>query len=197
MPSNGPTPWCSLAQQMTLQLLSTLSMMLTASGKHSHRNLAWSSTTIQIQKSIANNIFSRAKLFEAALLYIECQLCVCQSDQLSLSLRKSHIFPKQLKFVGIEICLDENCPAMSKHQLLKHWPQPKIIHEVSKNCWFCTALQQVHSSVWTLHFPTLQFNHQFCYTEPVTPRWTTAAQELFEDIKQAILLNSCLQRFNF
>ncbi len=45
-------------------------------------------------KIIVNNIFSWAKLLAAALLYIECQLCVCQSYRLSLSLRKSYIFSK-------------------------------------------------------------------------------------------------------
>jgi hypothetical protein len=45
-------------------------------------------------KIIVDDIFSLAKLLEAALLYIEYQLRVCQSYQLSLSLHKSHIFPK-------------------------------------------------------------------------------------------------------
>jgi hypothetical protein len=81
---------------------------------------------------IIDNIFSWDKLLEAALLYIECQLCVCQSYQLSLSLRKSHIFPKQFELVGIDVCSDGNCPAMSKHQLLEHWPQPEIIQDVAK-----------------------------------------------------------------
>jgi hypothetical protein len=44
-------------------------------------------------KIIVNNIFSRAKLLEAGLPYIKCQLHVCQSNRLSLSLRESHIFP--------------------------------------------------------------------------------------------------------
>jgi hypothetical protein len=78
-------------------------------------------------KIIVNNIFSWAKLLETALLYIECQLCVCQTHQLSLSLCKSCIFPKCFRFVGIDICFDGNCPAMSKHQLLEHWPQPEIV----------------------------------------------------------------------
>ncbi len=33
--------------------------------------------------------------------------------------------------------------------------------------------------------------------EPVTPHWTTAAQDLLEDIKKAILLDPCLQRFKY
>jgi hypothetical protein len=51
---------------------------------------------------------------------------------LSLSLRKSHIFPKRFEFVGIDVCSDGNRPAMSKHQLLEHWPQPEIVRDVAK-----------------------------------------------------------------
>jgi hypothetical protein len=98
-------------------------------------------------KIIVDNIISWAKLLEAALLYIECQLCICQSYQLSLSLCKSHIFSKRFELVGIDVCLDRNCPAMLKHQLLEHLPQPEIIRDIAKNCWFCTVLQQVHSSI--------------------------------------------------
>ncbi len=81
---------------------------------------------------IVNNIFSWAKSLEAALLYIKCQLHVCQSYQLSLSLHKSHIFPKRFNSVGIDVCLDGNHPATSKHQLLEHWPQPEIVQDVAK-----------------------------------------------------------------
>jgi hypothetical protein len=83
-------------------------------------------------KIIVKDIFSWAKMIDDALLYIECQLCICQSYQLPLSLRKSHIFPKCFEFVGIDICLDGNHPAMSKHQLLEHWPQPEIVRDVAK-----------------------------------------------------------------
>jgi hypothetical protein len=51
-------------------------------------------------KIIIDDIFSWANSLEAALLYIECQLRVCQSYQLSLSLRKSHIFPNDLNSLG-------------------------------------------------------------------------------------------------
>jgi hypothetical protein len=45
-------------------------------------------------KIIVDNIFSWSDLLEKALLYMECQLCICQAYQLSLSLRKSRIFSK-------------------------------------------------------------------------------------------------------
>jgi hypothetical protein len=83
-------------------------------------------------KIIINNIFSWEKTINNALLYIKCQLCICQSYRLSLSLCKSHIFPKRFKFVGINVCLVGNRPAMSKHQLLEHWPQPEIFCDVAK-----------------------------------------------------------------
>jgi hypothetical protein len=38
-----------------------------------------------------DDIFSWAKSLETTVLYIECQLCVCQAYQLLLSLCKSHI----------------------------------------------------------------------------------------------------------
>ncbi len=81
--------------------------------------------------TFVDDIFSWAKSREAALFYIECQLRVCQSYWLSLSLRKSHNFPKSFKFVGINVCLDRNHPAMSKHQLLEHWPQPEIFQDIA------------------------------------------------------------------
>jgi hypothetical protein len=36
----------------------------------------------------------------------------------------------------------------------------------------------------------------FEYMDPVKPHWTKAAQDSFEDIKQAILLDPCLMQFN-
>jgi hypothetical protein len=83
-------------------------------------------------KIIVVNIFSWSELLEKAWLYIECQLCVCQAYQLSLSLRKSCIFSKHFQFVGIDVYPDRNCPAMSKRQLLEHWPWPEFIQDVAK-----------------------------------------------------------------
>ena len=51
---------------------------------------------------------------------------------MSLSLKKLHIFSKQFKFVRIDVCQAKNCPAMSKNQLLQHWPTPIIVRDVAK-----------------------------------------------------------------
>ena len=63
-------------------------------------------------KIIVGDILSWTKSLEASSLYIECQLRVCLAYHLSLSLLKSHIFPKHFGFVGIDVCLDGNRPAI-------------------------------------------------------------------------------------
>jgi hypothetical protein len=35
------------------------------------------------------------------------------------------------------------------------------------------------------------------YTDPVAPLWLDAAQCLMDDVKEAILLDPCLMRFNY
>jgi hypothetical protein len=83
-------------------------------------------------KKHCDNVFSWSDLLEKALSYMECQLHVCLTYQLSLSLRKSCIFSEHFDFVGIDVGLDRNFPAMSKHQLLEHWSQPKFVRNVAK-----------------------------------------------------------------
>jgi hypothetical protein len=41
-------------------------------------------------------------------------------------------FLKQFEFVGINVCPNGNQPAMSKHQLLHHWPSPIIVRNIAK-----------------------------------------------------------------
>jgi hypothetical protein len=67
---------------------------------------------------IIDDIVSWSSTEEYALKYIRCQLKVCQAYHLSLNLRKSHFFPKHFEFVGIDVCVNGNRPAKSKHTLL-------------------------------------------------------------------------------
>ena len=80
---------------------------------------------------IVDDIFNWAKTFCQALLYMECQLRICKAYQLTLSLKKSHFFPKRFEFVGINASANGNQPAMSKHDLLRHWPIPEFVRDVA------------------------------------------------------------------
>ena len=53
---------------------------------------------------IIYGIVSHEKDLPMSLLYIECQLRDFMAYRLSLSLKKSYIFPKQFEFVGNDVC---------------------------------------------------------------------------------------------
>ena len=71
---------------------------------------------------IVDDIFSWAKTFAEFTKYLECQLQVCLSQNLSLSLKKCLFCPVRMEFVGHDLCEDGNRLAQSKHSLLKTLP---------------------------------------------------------------------------
>ncbi len=86
---------------------------------------------------------------------------------------------------------------MSKHQPLEHWPQPEIIRDVTKIVSFAHFYSKFIPQFELCMSPLCDLTTNFEYTEPITPHWKTATQELFKDIKQVILLDPCVQRFNY
>ncbi len=80
---------------------------------------------------IVDDIFNWALSFDSALQYMECQLRICKAYSLPLSLKKTCFFLKGFEFVGIDVSPNGDCPAMSKHQLLDHWPKPEFVCNVA------------------------------------------------------------------
>jgi hypothetical protein len=123
-------------------------------------------------------------------------LKICQAYRLSLNLRKSHIFPSRFEFVGIDICADGNRPAQSKHTLLKTWPAPKNVRDVDKFIGFAQFyLRFIHN--FELRVVPLRKITKQEYTDPVAQYWSTAAQNSLDVIKNAILANPCILRFDY
>ena len=54
---------------------------------------------------------------------------------------------------------------MSKHQLLKHWPQPEIVRDVAKIVGFAPQFEIQIA-------PLRDLTTNFEYTDPVTLHWT-------------------------
>jgi hypothetical protein len=81
---------------------------------------------------IVDDILSWATTLNIALLYMECQLRIAQSQNLLLSMKKSFIFLKHIEFVGDDICADGNRPAQSTHNLFHHWKTPEVVRDVAK-----------------------------------------------------------------
>ena len=65
-----------------------------------------------------------------ALAYMECQILICRSQNLSLSLKKTSVFPEKFESMGIDVSQDGNRTAISKHQLVKHWPNPVVMCDI-------------------------------------------------------------------
>jgi hypothetical protein len=144
---------------------------------------------------IVDDIFNWAKTFRKALLYMECQLRICKVYHLSLSLKKSHFFPKRFEFVGIDVSADGNHPAMSKHDLLCHWPILELVRNVAS---FVGFLQFYSSFIphFEVHALPLQEIMKPEYTEAVGDMWTAEARRAFDELKQSVLSNPCLRRFD-
>ena len=75
----------------------------------------WKETASSLGLSVGTNIDTRiiiddiinwATSFDQVLQYIECQLLVAKAYCLTLSLKKSHFFPKRFEFVGIDVSSD-------------------------------------------------------------------------------------------
>jgi hypothetical protein len=146
---------------------------------------------------ILDDIVSHGSTVDTSPLpYMECQLKVCRSYRLSLSLKKSFIVPHQFEFVDNDVSPDGNQPAQTKHQLLESWPKPEIVWDIAKFIGFVQFY-----SVYIHHFelrvaPLLEITIKLEYTNLVAPLWLDAAQCSMDDIKETILSDPCLMHFN-
>ena len=100
---------------------------------------------------------------------------VCQAYNLSLTLRKSHFFPKHFEFVGIDVCDDGNCPAQSKHMLLKTWPAPELVRDVAKFIGFAQFYSRFIPK-FEMRVASLRTITKEEYTNPIARHWTPDAE---------------------
>ena len=139
---------------------------------------------------------SHGRDLSVSLRYMGCQLLVCQAYRLSLSLGKSFIFPKRFDFVGNDVCPDGNRPAQSKHQLLATWPQPELVRDIAKFTGFVQFYSKFihHFELRVSPLRDLVTNND--YVDPVAPIWTDPAQRAMDDLKNSVLSDPCLKRFD-
>ncbi len=144
---------------------------------------------------IIDNILNWAWLFTMALAYIRCQLRICKAYQLTLSLQKSHFFPKHLEFVGINMSPDRNRPAMSKHEQIKHWPIPELVRDVASFVGFLQFYSKFIPNFEIRVEPLCRLMDRE-YTEQVGDLCTSEVQTTFSNLCGSILCNPCLWRFD-
>ncbi len=138
-----------------------------------------------------DDIVSHSKDMETSLLYMECQLCTCLAYHLSISRKKSFIFPQCFEFVGIDVCPDGNCPSQSKHKLLSTWPHPEIVCNIAKVigfAWFYSIyIHYFEEWITPLHATTITHN----VTGAVKAIWTNEVQWVLEGGGVYILVLLC------
>ena len=144
---------------------------------------------------IVDDLFSFALNFDTALIYIRSQFQVCLSQNLSLKLGKCCWFPERLEFVGIDITPSGNRPAMSKHQILEHWPVPTLVRDVASFVGFAVFYSQF-IPLSEVRVKRLREIMKFEYTDSVLPHWDEAARAEFDDICNALLSDPCNKRFD-
>jgi hypothetical protein len=83
-----------------------------------------------------------------------------------------------LEFIGIDVLPDGNCPVMSKHELLKHWPIPKFVWDVASFVGFLQFYSKFIPNFKIRVEPLCQIMEQD-YTEAVGDLWTPTAREHF------------------
>jgi hypothetical protein len=113
-----------------------------------------------------------------------------------LNLRKSFIFPPRFEFVGIDVCNDGNRPAKSKHDLLQTWPQPELVQDVAKFIGFAQFYSRFIHHFELRIAPLRELTTKLEFTESAAPHWTNDAQAALDDVRNAILSDPCLQRFD-
>ena len=120
---------------------------------------------------------------------------MCRYQNLSLSLKKTSIFPDRFEFVRINVSKDGNRPTMSKHQLVEHWPDPTIVCEILSLIGFAIF----YSSFIPLFETRVSRLHEITKlesTETVEPHFDESARKEWEDIKEALLSDPCLAHYD-
>lgn len=144
---------------------------------------------------IVDDIFSWARTIDVSLSYLECQLRVAKSYRLSFNLLKSKFFPKRVEFVGIDVCDDGNRPAMSKRDLIKHWPKPVTVRDVAKFIGFGQFYSRFIPN-FEIEIKPLRSILKHEYTAPIDNLWDDAASSAWTFIQTSILDDPCLMRFD-
>ena len=109
--------------------------------------------------------------------------------RLSLNLKKCHLFSPRFKFVRHDIAEDGNHPAQSKFDLVRNWPQPRIVCDVASLLGFC-MFYSCFIPWLEVKCKDLRLLCQQDYNTIINPSsWTPYCQSQWDFMKQSI---SCL-----
>ena len=145
---------------------------------------------------IIDDVHGCANSWDTALAYFRCQLEICMRRRLSLNLKKSHLFSNRHEFVGHDVASDGNHPASSKFDLVRTWPDPKIIRDIAGLLGFA----QFYSCYIPFFEVTCKDLRRLCtgdYDAPITAEmWTDDCRKQWSFIKNSILADPCCAQYD-
>ena len=146
-------------------------------------------------RPIIDDLFSFTTTFQNFLIYLESQLRVSRSQNLSLNMKKCFFMPERQEFVGIDVTREGNRPAQSKNNLLTTWPLPIIVRDIASFIGFAVFYSR-WLPMFELRIQRLRELSKLPYTERLGDLWDEAALAEFRDIQNALLADPCIKRFD-
>ena len=93
------------------------------------------------------------------------------------------------------MCDDGNRPAQSKFMLIKTWPAPEFVRDIAKFIDFAQFYSRFIPN-FEMRAAPLRALIKGEYTDPIAEHWTLQAEAAWNDLKDAILSDPCIQRFD-
>eukprot|EP00956_Cyclotella_meneghiniana_P041345 scaffold223534_cov34-Cyclotella_meneghiniana.AAC.1 len=145
---------------------------------------------------IIDDIHGCSDTWESALAYLECIFEVCLHRNLSLNLGKCHLFTERFEFVGNDMTERGNHPAQSKFDLVRNWPDPITVRDISKLLGFANFYGS-YIPWMELRVKDLRALVHGDYDRAITPdMWTDNCQQQWDFLKQSILSDPCLAQYD-
>jgi hypothetical protein len=139
---------------------------------------------------IVDDVFTHAITFDVALRFLECQLRVAKSQNLSLNLRKCHC-----GFLIVWSLWELTSHRKATAQL-KTWPSPTTVKDVASFVGFAVFYSK-YIPLFETRITRLCEIMKLDSTDLVAPHWDNHAQSEFDDIRNAILSDPVLRRFDY
>ena len=79
---------------------------------------------------------------------------------------------------------------------LKTWPAPEFIHDVAKFIGFAKFYSRFIPN-FKMRVAPLRTVTKEEYTDPIALHWMPDAEKAWDDLKDAIILDPCIQRFDY
>ena len=116
---------------------------------------------------------------------------MCLAQNLSLSLKISFFFPDQIEFVGRDVCANGTMPAKSESNLLKTWPNFKIVYDIASFVGSILFYAQCTPHV-ELYMSKLREVMKLTYESQVDEIDTQEAYKEWDDSMHYLIADQCI-----